>query len=95
MDIHLSYALCSVIGKLQTLSHQFVIEVGKYAQIPLDERICLLGQQGVESKEHCHCGVFYEMRGRYHCLFKQGFAPQGNGIWGPMMHGAFCARTQE
>ena len=33
--------------------------------------------QGVESKEHyvCHCSVFYEIRGRYHCLFKQDFGP--------------------
>ena len=31
----------------------------------------------MESEEHyvCHCSVFYEIRGRYHCLFKQGFGP--------------------
>ena len=30
-----------------------------------------LCHQGVESEEHyvCHCSVFYEIRGRYHCLF--------------------------
>ena len=31
----------------------------------------------MESEEHyvCYCSVFYEIRGRYHCLFKQGFGP--------------------
>ena len=43
------------------------IEVGRYARIPLEERICQLCQQGVESEDHyiCHCSVFYEIRGRY------------------------------
>ena len=31
----------------------------------------------MESEEHyvCHCAVFYEIRGTYHCLFKQVFGP--------------------
>ena len=31
----------------------------------------------MESEEHyvCHCSVFYQIRGRYHCRFKQGFGP--------------------
>ena len=40
MDIHLCYALRSVIGQLRTSSHQLEIEVGKYTRIPLEERIC-------------------------------------------------------
>ena len=40
MDIYLSYALLSVIGQPQTSSHQLEIEIGKYAQISLEERIC-------------------------------------------------------
>ena len=42
---------------------------------PLEERSCQLYRPGVESVEHyvCHCSVFYKIRGRYHCLFKQGF----------------------
>ena len=78
LDIHLSYALRSVIGQLWTSSHQLELEVGRYTQIPLEERICWLCHQGVESKEQYvyHCSVFYENRGRYHCLFKQGFGPQ-------------------
>ena len=41
------------------------IEVGRYTQLPLEERICQLCHQGVESGEHyvCHCSVFYEIRG--------------------------------
>ena len=77
MDIHLSYALRSVIGQLRTSSHQLQIGVGRYTRLPLDERICQLCHQGVEFEEHyvCHYSVFYEIRGRYHCLFKQGFGP--------------------
>ena len=77
MDIHLSYVLRSVIGQLRTSSHQLQIEVSRYTRLPLEERICQLCHQGVESEEHyvCHCSVFYEIRGRYHCLFKQGFGP--------------------
>ena len=77
MDIHIFYAMCSVTGKLQTSSHLLLIEVGRYTRIPLEERICQLCNQGVGSEKHhvCHCIVFYEIRGRYHCLFKQGFRP--------------------
>ena len=44
---------------------------------PIEERICQLYHQGVESKESyvCQCRVFYEIRGIYCCLFKQGFGP--------------------
>ena len=65
MDIHLSYVLCSVIGQLQTYSHQLEIERGRDAQIPLEERICQLCHQGVGYEEHyvCNCSVFYELRG--------------------------------
>ena len=45
-----------------------------------------------------HCSVFYEIKGRYHCLFKKGFGPlrkvmeyEGRSI----VLGAFLARTQE
>ena len=77
MDINLSYALRSVIGQLQSSSHQLEIEVGWHALILLEERICQLRHQGLESEEHyvCHSSVSYEIRGRYHCLFKQGSGP--------------------
>ena len=71
------YALRSVIGPLQSSSHQLEIEVGWDALILLEERICQLRHQGLESEEHyvCHSRVSYEIRGGYHCLFKQGSGP--------------------
>ena len=39
ISLHLSYVLHSVIGQLQTSSYQLDIEMGRYAQIPLNERI--------------------------------------------------------
>ena len=30
-------------------------------------------RSGILRKYVCHCAVFYEIRGRYHCLFNQGF----------------------
>ena len=89
MDIHLSYALRSVIGQLRTSSHQLQIEVGRYTWLPLEERICQLCHQGVESKEHyvCHCSsVFYEIRRLWPTT-------QGNGIWGPTGPRTFLARA--
>ena len=44
--------LLNVIGHLRTSSHQLEIEGGRYARIPLEERISQLCQQGVESEEH-------------------------------------------
>ncbi len=77
MDTHLSHALRTVIGQLRTSSHQLEIEKGRYAGKPMAERICQLCHREVESEEHyvCHCSVFYEIRGRYHCLFQNGFGP--------------------
>ena len=51
MDLHLSYASHNGIGQLQTSSNQLEIEVGRYAQIPLEERICQLHHQGLEIEE--------------------------------------------
>ena len=64
VDLHLSYASGSGIAQLQTSSHQLEIEVGRYAQIPLEERICQLPYQGVEIEENYvfHCTVFYECK---------------------------------
>ena len=41
-------------------------EVGRYAQIPLEEKTFQLCQQGVEFEEHyvCHCTDFNEISGR-------------------------------
>ena len=77
IDIHLSYALRSVIVQLRTSSHQLEIEVDRYARKLLGERICQLCRQGVESKEHyvCHCNVFYEIKGRYTASLNKALAP--------------------
>ena len=60
MDIHLPSVLHSMIGQLQTSSHQLEIEIGRYAQIPLEESICQLCHQGVEYDERyiCQYSVF-------------------------------------
>ena len=66
MDIHLSYAFHNMIEQLRTSSHQLDIDVGRYAQIPLEEKTFQLCQQGVEFEEHyvCHCTDFNEISGR-------------------------------
>ena len=48
--------------QLQIYSHQLEIEIDRYAQIPLEERICRLCHQGVESEEQyvCHCTTLYD-----------------------------------
>ena len=58
-------------------SHGMEMEVGRYARIRLEEIFCQFCHQGVESEEHdvYHCTGFYETRGTYQCLFKQGFGP--------------------
>ena len=50
----------------------------RYSRIPLEEIICQLCHHGVEFEEQyvCYYSVFYEISGRYHCLFKQGVHPQ-------------------
>ena len=45
---------------------QLEIGVSRYARMPLEERICQLRHQGVESEEYdvYHCIVLDEIRGR-------------------------------
>ena len=66
---------------LHTLLYEFVIEsISRALQFDMHGHLwkyryakCAVG--GLESKEHyiCHCAILYEIRGRYHCPFKQGF----------------------
>ncbi|KAH7440397.1 hypothetical protein KP509_04G105200 [Ceratopteris richardii] len=73
----------SVVGRvctpqgLRTSSHQLEIETGRFRGVPADSRICRLGHLEPETELHyiCHCTVYYEIRGRFHCLFREGFGP--------------------
>lgn len=77
MDTHLSHGLRCAIGQIRTSSHQLEIEFGRFKGIPPESRICKLCGMEPETELHyiCHCTVYYEIRGRFHCLFKEGFGP--------------------
>ncbi len=77
MDTHLSHGIRCAIGQLRTSSHQLQIETGRYGGIPVEARICHLCRIEPETELHytCHCPVYYEIRGRFHCLFREGFGP--------------------
>lgn len=74
---HLSHSLRCAIGQIRTSSHQLEIETGRFRGIPADNRICRICHLEPETELHyiCHCTVYYEIRGRFHCLFKEGFGP--------------------
>ena len=68
----------NVIRPLQASSHFLEMEVGRYVGTPLERQIIReLFPYGVESGKHYvgHYIIFYEIRGRYHCFFNQGFGP--------------------
>ena len=75
MDTHLSHGLRCAIGQIRTSSHQLEIETGRFRGISADSRICQLCHTEPETELHyvCHCTVYYEIRGRFHCLFRDGF----------------------
>ncbi|KAH7446947.1 hypothetical protein KP509_01G083500 [Ceratopteris richardii] len=77
MDTHLSHALRCAIRQLRTSSHQLEIETGRFRWVPADSRICRLCHLEPETELHyiCHWTVYYEIRGRFHCLFREGFGP--------------------
>lgn len=77
MDTHLSHGLRCAIGQIRTSSHQLEIEFGRFRGIPPESRICKLCGIEPETELHyiCHCTVYYEIRGRFHCLFREGFGP--------------------
>ena len=67
MGAHLSHAVHPVIGQLESFLNQLEIEIGRYVHKPTEEWICQQCHLGLESEEHYvyHCGVFYQIRGRY------------------------------
>ena len=76
MDTHLSHGLRCAIGQILTSSHHLEIETGRFRGIPTDSRICrLCHAEPAETELHyiCHCTVYYEIRGCFHCLFREGF----------------------
>ena len=77
MDTHLSHGLRCVIGQMRTSSHQLEIETGRFRGILAKDGIRQLCHREPETELHfiCHCPVYYEIRGRYHCLFRDGFGP--------------------
>ncbi|MCO5597596.1 hypothetical protein L7F22_051675 [Adiantum nelumboides] len=77
MDTHLSHGLRCAIGQIRASSHQLEIEFGRFQGIPPEDRLCKLCGTEPETELHyiCHCTVYYEIRGRFHCLFKEGFGP--------------------
>lgn len=77
MDVFMSHAMRIAIGQLRVSSHTLEIEAGRAVRVAREDRICRLCSREVESEEHyvCRCPVYYEIRGRYHCLFREGFGP--------------------
>ena len=77
MDFHLSHGIRCAIGQMRTSSHQLEIETGRFRGVLAEARICQLCHIEPETELHhiCHCPVYYEIRGRFHCLFREGFGP--------------------
>ncbi|KAH7422442.1 hypothetical protein KP509_12G008600 [Ceratopteris richardii] len=77
MDTHLSYGVRCAIGRMRTSSHQLEIETGRYRRVPTQDRICRICHMEPERELHyiCHCSAYYEIRGCFHCLFREGFGP--------------------
>ena len=64
------------------ITNSFTCRKHRYVRISLYKRVRQLCNQEMKYEERyvCHCAVFYEIRGRYHCLFKQGFDPLHNVV---------------
>lgn len=72
MDIHMPHSSRVAIGQLRVASHRLEIETGRARDIPLEERICRICRDEVESEEHfvCRCSAYADIRGRYESLFR-------------------------
>ena len=75
MDIHLSYRVGSAIGQICTSSHNLEIETGRFQGIQAEDRMCQLCQIEPETELHhiCRFPEYYEIRGCFHSLFREGF----------------------
>ena len=71
----LSYALRYLMGQLRISSHTLAIETGRYQRIPREMRRCLVCHLGeIEDEFHffLRCPAYYEIWGRYRCLYRDG-----------------------
>ena len=77
MDTYLSHGIRCAIGQMRTSSHNLEIETGRLREVQGEDRICRLCRIEPETEFHhlCRCPVYYEIRGRFHCLFKEEFGP--------------------
>jgi hypothetical protein len=69
---HWMHALCIQLGQFRVGSHRLQAETQH--QIDRSDRICQVCHlQKVENKVHFifRCPVYYEIRGRFHCLFRE------------------------
>ena len=80
MNICLSHGFKCVICQICT-SYQLRIEIRRYGleRLPLEDHTYQLWHLEPEIEEHyiCRCPKHYEIRGRFHCLFREGFGPLG------------------
>ncbi|KAI5083652.1 hypothetical protein GOP47_0003395 [Adiantum capillus-veneris] len=60
---------------MRTSLHQLEIETGRFRRVPAEARICELChiKPKIELLHICHYPVYYEIRSRFHCLFREGF----------------------
>ena len=72
MDIYMPHSSRVAIGQLRVASHRLEIEVGRAHDIPMEERVCRVCREDVESEEHyvCRCRAYDDIRGRYESLFR-------------------------
>ena len=77
MDAHLSHGIRCVIGQIRTSLHNLEIEMGRFRGTQGEERMCQLCRIEPKTEMHhiCCCPVYYEIRGRFYCLFREGFGP--------------------
>ena len=77
MDTHLSHGIWCAIGQIRTSSHNLEIETGRFRGIRAKDRICQLCRIEPKTELHhiCLCPLYYEIRGRFHCLFSEGLGP--------------------
>ena len=72
MDTYMPHSSRVAIGQLRVASHRLEIEAGRAHDIPMEERVCRVCREEVESEEHfvCRCRAYDDIRERYEPLFR-------------------------